>query len=230
MIFFFDANFPEPLAKAVQIITAPKKRQYTVLVHDDLFPRGTTDVFWIEELARRDPPKPIVVGGDGAIYFSDPTYGRMEHYGLPRPQQLDFQGIYRIDPASGAVQLLARDFGQPNGLCFSLDGRELYVNDTDRGHIRKFAVRADGTLEGGAVWAETKGDGAGAPDGMKIDSLGNVWCCGPGGIHVFNREARCLGVVRTPEYVANFCWGDADYRSLFVTASTSLYRIRTEVT
>lgn len=67
MIFFFDANFPEPLAKAVQIITAPKKRQYTVVVHDDRFPRGTTDVFWIEELARSDPPKPIVVGGDGAI-------------------------------------------------------------------------------------------------------------------------------------------------------------------
>lgn len=174
-------------------------------------------------------PNDIIVGGDGAIYFSDPTYGRMEHYGLPRPQQLDFQGVYRIDPASGAVQLLARDFGQPNGLCFSLDGRALYVNDTDRGHIRKFAVRPDGTLDGGGVWAETKGGGPGAPDGMKIDSLGNIWCCGPGGIHVFDASARCLGVVRTPEYVANFCWGGADYRSLFVTASTSLYRIRTQV-
>lgn len=174
-------------------------------------------------------PNDIVVRHDGAIYFSDPKYGRVEYYGVPRPQQLSFQGVYRIDPKSGAVQLQADNFGQPNGLCFSLDEKRLFVNDTDRGHIRVFDVAADGSLRNSRVWAETKGEGQGAPDGMKLDLLGNVYCCGPGGIHVFDPDAHCLGVIKTPEYVANFCWGDGDYRSLFITASTSLYRIRTTI-
>jgi gluconolactonase len=76
------------------------------------------------------------------------------------------------------------------------------------------------------VWAQTTGEGKGAPDGMKIDSQGNVYCCGPGGIHVFTPEAESLGVIHAPEHVANFAWGDEDYRSLYITASTSLYRIR----
>jgi len=172
-------------------------------------------------------PNDIVVRHDGAIYFSDPTYGRMDVFGLPRPQALSFQGVYRIDPKSGAVRCLADDFKQPNGLCFSLDERRLFVNDTDRKHIRVFDITADGGLANGRVWAETKGEGAGAPDGMKIDAIGNVYCCGPGGIHVFDPEARPLGVIRVPEYTANFCWGDGDYRSLYITASTSLYRVRT---
>jgi gluconolactonase len=174
-------------------------------------------------------PNDIVCRSDGAIYFSDPTYGRAEYYGVPRPQQLSFQGVYRVDPATGAIALLANDFGQPNGLCFSLDEKRLFVNDTDRQHIRVFHIAADGTLANGRIWAETTGEGAGAPDGMKIDLLGNVYCCGPGGIHVFDPEARCLGVIRVPDYTANFCWGDGDYRSLFITAATSLYRIRTKV-
>ncbi|BBK31650.1 gluconolactonase [Stella humosa] len=173
-------------------------------------------------------PNDVVVHGDGGIYFSDPTYGRMEHYGVLREPQLDFRGVFRIDP-SGEVRLLADDFGQPNGLCFSQDGRRLFVNDTDRQHIRLFDVRADGTLAGGQVWAETTGEGDGAPDGMKLDSAGNLYCCGPGGIHVFAPDATCLGVVGVPEYTANFAWGDGDYRSLFITASTSVYRIRVDV-
>jgi gluconolactonase len=87
-------------------------------------------------------------------------------------------------------------------------------------------VRPDGTLANSRVWAETKGEGAGAPDGMKIDSAGNVYCCGPGGIHVFSPKAICLGVIRMPEYTANFCFGDDDLCSLYVTASTSVYRLR----
>ncbi|BBK42624.1 gluconolactonase [Allostella vacuolata] len=173
-------------------------------------------------------PNDLVVGRDGAIYFSDPTYGRMEHFGVPRQPQLDFRGVFRIDPA-GTLRLLADDFGQPNGLCFSHDGTRLFVNDTDRQHIRVFDVGPDGALAGGRVWAVTEGEGAGAPDGMKIDSAGNLYCCGPGGIHVFAPDATCLGVIQVPEYTANFAWGDSDYRSLFITASTSVYRIRVEV-
>lgn len=174
-------------------------------------------------------PNDIVAGRSGAIYFSDPTYGRMEYYGTPRPQQLDFQGVYRIDPSTGSLLLVANDFAQPNGLCFSLDERRLFVNDTERQHIRVFDVAQDGALTNSRVWAETRGEGAGAPDGMKIDAVGNLYCCGPGGIHVFDPGARSLGVIKVPEYVANFCWGEGDYRSLFITASTSLYRIRTRI-
>lgn len=171
-------------------------------------------------------PNDVVVKSDGAIYFSDPTYGRKEYYGNPRPLQLDFRGVYRVAPGGTSLALLADDFGQPNGLCFSLDEKQLYVNDTDRQHIRLFDVRDDGTLANSRIWAETRGEGAGAPDGMKIDSAGNVYCCGPGGIHVFAPDAACLGVIRVPEYTANFCFGDDDLRSLYVTASTSLYRLR----
>jgi gluconolactonase len=171
-------------------------------------------------------PNDIVVKSDSGIYFTDPTYGRKPVFGNPRELQLDFRGVYRAEPEGGKLTLLAGDFGQPNGLCFSRDEQQLFVNDTDRQHIRAFDVAANGTLANGRIWAETKGDGEGAPDGMKIDSAGNIYCCGPGGIHVFNPQAVCLGVIRMPEYTANFCFGDDDLRSLYVTAATSLYRLR----
>jgi gluconolactonase len=174
-------------------------------------------------------PNDIVCARDGGIYFSDPPYGRAEFYGVPRAQELPFQGVYRVGPDPQSPVLLVDDFDRPNGLCFSVDGRRLFVNDTARRHIRVFDLGADGKLTGGAVWAETRGAGAGAPDGMKIDSAGNVYCCGPGGIHVFTPEAVCLGVIHVPERTANFAWGDADYRSLYITASTSVYRIRVQV-
>ncbi|MBI2524357.1 MAG: SMP-30/gluconolactonase/LRE family protein [Candidatus Rokubacteria bacterium] len=171
-------------------------------------------------------PNDIVCAADGGIYFSDPPYGRAEYYGVKREQELPFQGVYRVGADPQSPILLVDDLALPNGLCFSVDGRRLFVNDTARQHIRVFDVKADGRLSGGRIWAETVGDGPGAPDGMKIDSVGNVYCCGPGGIHVFTPEARCLGVIHVPEYTANMAWGDADYRSLYITASTSVYRLR----
>jgi gluconolactonase len=173
-------------------------------------------------------PNDIVVKSDGRIYFTDPTYGRMPHYGVERAVQLDFRGVYRVEEDGSGLTLLAGDFGQPNGLCFSRDEKRLFVNDTDRGHIRVFDVGADGLLAGGAVWAEVTGSGNGAPDGMKLDRDGNLYCCGPGGLHVLSPNARSLGVIQTPEVVANFTWGDDDFRSIFLTASTSLYRVRTK--
>jgi gluconolactonase len=173
-------------------------------------------------------PNDIVVKSDGRIYFTDPTYGRMPHYGVERAVQLDFRGVYRVEEDGSGLTLLAGDFGQPNGLCFSRDEKRLFVNDTERGHIRAFDVGADGLLAGGAVWAEVTGSGNGAPDGMKLDRDGNLYCCGPGGLHVLSPNARSLGVIQTPEVVANFTWGDDDFRSIFLTASTSLYRVRTK--
>ncbi len=174
-------------------------------------------------------PNDIVVATGGAAYFTDPGYGRMAYYGVPRDQELSFQGVYRIDADGARLTLLADDFAQPNGLCFSLDESRLFVNDTERQHIRVFNVAANGDLGGGAVWAETRGQGRGAPDGMKIDSRGNLYCCGPGGVHVFDPSGDALGVIAMPEMAANFCFGDDDLRSLYITASTSLYRLRVRV-
>jgi gluconolactonase len=171
-------------------------------------------------------PNDVVVKSDGAIYFNDPTFGRDDYYGTPRHLQLDFRGVYRVAPGGNSLSLLIDEFGQPNGLCFSLDEKQLYVNDTDRQHIRLFEVLAEANLANGRVWAQTTGEGAGAPDGMTIDCAGNIYCCGRGGIHVFAPDATCLGVIRMPEYTTNFCFGDDDLRNLYITARTSIYRLR----
>ncbi len=174
-------------------------------------------------------PNDIVVKSDGSIYFTDPSFGRMEYFGRPRERQLSFQGAYRLDPDSRELTLLVDDFDQPNGLCFSLDESQLFINDTMRAHIRVFDVNSEGILENGRVWAEVTGGSDGAPDGMKVDGEGNLYVTGPGGIHVFDPDAARLGVIKMPQGCANFCWGDDDLKSLFVTASTSLYRVRVQV-
>src|ERR1700750_2672238 len=131
-------------------------------------------------------PNDVVVKSDGAIYFTDPTYGRMPGFGLEREQDLDFQGVYRIAPGGGDPQLLVDDFDQPNGLCFSTDESLLHINDTTRAHIRVFDVGADGTLSGGRVLADGIGSGSleigDLVDGMKLDERGKGWVTGPGGV------------------------------------------------
>ncbi len=172
-------------------------------------------------------PNDLVVKSDGALYFSDPSFGRIrEEIGVVRELQLPFRGVYRVAGGGASTQLLADDFEMPNGLCFSRDEKRLFINDTPRLHIRVFDVQADGTLAGGAVWAELTGDGEGRPDGMKFDSAGTLYCTGPGGVHLLDAGARCLGVIRTPERVTNIAWGDDDLRGLYLTGITSLYRVR----
>jgi len=115
-------------------------------------------------------PNDVVVGPDDRIYFTDPAYGRRPGFGIPRPQQLSFQGVYRVTDDPQAPELLADDFDQPNGLCFSPDGQTLYVNDTTRALIRSFAVAPSGEVSGGEIFIDGIGDGnsaLGAPDGMK---------------------------------------------------------------
>jgi gluconolactonase len=172
-------------------------------------------------------PNDIVVKSDGGIYFSDPTFGRIrEDVGIPRALTLDFRGVYRIGADGRDLQLLIDDFEQPNGLCFSLDEKQLFINDTPRKHIRVFDVLSDGTIRGGRVFGETTGEAPGAPDGMKLDSAGHLYCTGPGGIHVFDHSGRCLGVIITPERPTNMAWGDDDLLTLYITAQTSLYRAK----
>jgi gluconolactonase len=174
-------------------------------------------------------PNDIIVKSDGTIYFTDPTSGRSKSYGVPREPELPFCGVYRLKPDTKELTLLVDDFAKPNGLCFSRDEKQLFVNDTIRQHIRVFDVLDDGTVTNGRLWANLEGDQPGVADGMKVDSAGNIFSCGPGGIHVFGPDASCLGVILMPEQTANFVWGDDDLYSLYITASTSLYRLRVKV-
>ena len=190
-------------------------------------PDGSTTVLVSHyEGKELNSPNDVVVRSDGTIYFTDPIFGRVEYYGVPRDQELSHQGVYRVNPDGTDLTLLVSDFSQPNGLTFSLDESRLFVNDTPNGHIREFDVDGNGDLSNSRVWAEVTGDGDGVPDGLKKDSAGNVYTTGPGGIHVFAPDATCPGVLHVPEGLANFTWGGDDLRTLFATASTSLYRTR----
>jgi len=131
-------------------------------------------------------PNDVCVRSDGSIYFSDPWYGRMPVYGVERPRQQGFQGVYRVPPGGGEPQLLVDRhlFEQPNGLCFSPDEKLLYVNDTVRCLIRVFDVNADGTLGPDRIFASGIRSELepGVPDGMKCDGAGNIWVTAPGGV------------------------------------------------
>jgi gluconolactonase len=178
-------------------------------------------------------PNDVIVARDGSIIFTDPTYGRMPGFGIERDQELDFQGVYRLPVGGGDLQLLVDDFAQPNGLCFTADESLLYVNDTPRAHIRVFDVGADHQLSNGRVFAENIGDGdlakGGLVDGMKLDEHGNVYVSGPDGVWVFSSDGEHLGTIEIPESVGNMNWGDDDWKSLYIPASTSVYRVRMNV-
>jgi gluconolactonase len=174
-------------------------------------------------------PNDIIVKSDGSIYFTDPSFGRMDYYGVEREQELDWRGVYRLSPGSGELTLLVDDFDQPNGLTFSLNESQLFINDTMRAHIRVFDVNDDGTISNGRVWADVTGERDGLADGMKVDTGGYLYTTGPGGVQVFADDATCLGTIYVPQGVTNFTWGDDDLCSLYINAGTSLYRTRVKV-
>ena len=175
-------------------------------------------------------PNDIVVRSDGRVYFTDPNFGRRPtRFGRPRPQQLPFQAVFLLEPETGHLQAVSTELEQPNGLCFSADERALFVSDSARGQIWRFDVLDDGRLAHGKVWASVRGEGPGVPDGMKLDSQGHLYCCGPGGIHVFDAQGECLGIIRMPEQTANLCWGDEELTSIYITASTSVYKLPVKV-
>jgi gluconolactonase len=176
---------------------------------------------------RLNSPNDVVVRSDGSIYFTDPPYELPNH---TEGKELPFNGVFCLKP-DGTLMLVVDDFELPNGLAFSPDEKTLYVDDSARFHIRSFDVAADGALTGGAVWAEmdNPNDEPGVPDGMKVDSEGHVFCTGPGGVWVFETSGRLLGRITMPEVTANVAWAGDDWRTLYLTASTSLYRLQVSV-
>jgi gluconolactonase len=181
-------------------------------------------------------PNDVITRSDGTIYFSDPWYGRMPGFGIERARELGFQAVYRIPPGGGQGELVLAvgkdEFEMPNGLCFSPDESLLYINDTPRAHIKVFDVNADGTLANGRMFFEGVGTGVieeGIPDGMKCDERGNIWVTGPKGVWVISAAGEHLGTIEVPENVGNITWGGADWHTLFIPSTSSLYSISTKV-
>ena len=133
--------------------------------------------------------------------------------------------MFRISPA-GKVSLVVEDFVYPNGLAFSPDESLLYINDTRENLIKVYDVQPDGSLTKGRLFARLQGSEAGVADGMKVDVDGNVYCTGPAGIHVFAPDGGMLGRILVPGHSTNLGFGDDDWRSLYVTTYTSLFRVR----
>ena len=171
-------------------------------------------------------PNDIIISKDGTIYFTDPIYGLQEGLGGPAAQELDLQGVYKIEPGKSEPELIFDDFERPNGLAFSEDESLLFVDDTVRQHIRVFTKNNAGNYSNGVVFAELFGEGPGRPDGMKLDNFGNVFCTGPGGIWVFSVSSELLGKIHLEQKTANLAWGDDDCKSLFITSGTQLLRIK----
>jgi gluconolactonase len=170
-------------------------------------------------------PNDVIIGPDGAIYFTDPTLDLV----AGEKQEIPFQGVYRLGK-DGDVRLLTKDLTQPNGLAFSPDGKHFYVDDSEQRNIRVYDVAADGTLRNGRIFGEEPGGkGDGVPDGIKVDKNGNLFVTGPKGIWVWDASGHHLGTIVVPEQPANLTWGDKDYRTLYITATTSVYRLRMKV-
>lgn len=175
---------------------------------------------------RLNSPNDAVYKRNGDLYFTDPPYGFAKQDDDPA-KELQFNGVYRLTP-SGKLDLLVKDMTRPNGLAFSPDEKKLYIANSDpaRKIWMVYDVQADGTLSGGRVFYDvTKETAEGLPDGMKVDSEGNVYGTGPGGIWVFSPAGKHLGTIAPTEVPANCNWGD-DGKTLYMTARTGVYRVK----
>lgn len=168
----------------------------------------------------------VVVKRDGSIYFTD-TYGGLRQREKDPKKELDFNAVYMLK--NGKLSLLVKDIANTNGLAFSPDEKILYVNGSRDNFLNRYDVKPDGTLENGRLLIDMKDKVPGITDGLRVDSRGNIWETGPGGVWVITPDGRHIGTIQTPELAANVEFGDPDRRTLYIGARTAIYKVRVKV-
>jgi gluconolactonase len=173
-------------------------------------------------------PNDVVVKSDGCIYFTDPWTSPT----APEQWDLSFSGVYRVTPDLGTMTLLIGDFVLPNGLAFSPDETVLYINDSRHGHIRAFDLMPNGTLakQTDRVFVDLRGDQPGVPDGMKVDSKGNVYCGGAGGLWIMDPAGKKLGcIIHGASATTNLAFGGTDWKTLYFTSRNHLGAVNVKI-
>jgi gluconolactonase len=176
---------------------------------------------------RLNRPNDVIVKSDGCYYFTDPGAGI-----VPEQWDLTYSGVFRVTPDLGTMSLLIDDFITPNGLAFSPDEKVLYINDSRRGHIRAFELLPNGMLQKQTdrVFADLRGSEPGNPDGMKIDTAGNVYCGGAGGIYILDPQGKKLGrIVHGQPSTTNIAFGGDDWKTLYFTSRSTLSSVNLKI-
>ena len=191
---------------------------------------------------RLNSPNDLVYRSDGSLYFTDPPYGLATQSDTDQAKELHFNGVYRIPkaashpagapPDNAQLQLLIRTLTRPNGIAFSPDEKHLYVavSDPNRKVWMRYDVHPAGTVANGEVFFDaTSSKEPGAPDGMKVDQQGNIYGAGPGGLWIISPEGKHIGGLKLPERAANCAWSGPDGKTLYITASSSVYSIKLSI-
>ena len=185
-------------------------------------------------------PNDLVYKSDGSLYFTDPPYGLQTQSDNDPQKDLQVNGVYRLPgarqhkpgtpPDRDKLQLVIRDLARPNGLVFSPDEKFLYVAESGKRQWMRYRVQSDGSVTEGTLFLDASTDpAAGGPDGLRVDKMGNIYGSGPGGVWIISPEGKHIGTIKVPERVSNVAWGENDGKTLYITASTSLYRVKLKV-
>jgi gluconolactonase len=223
-------------------LTVAGHAQRDVYRFDSLTPSAPTTILADQYQGKLlNSPNDLVFRDDGSLYFTDPPYGLEKQNDSDPKKQLTANGVYRIPnanaqkagspPSRDTLQLLIRDLPRPNGIAFSPDEKFLYVDNSEPKKIwMRYRIQPDGTLaDAHLLYDATSDPRPGAPDGMKVDREGTIYSSGPGGLWIFSPEGKLLATISIPERVSNVAWGDPDNKTLYITASTSVYRVHLEI-
>ncbi|HKW17179.1 MAG TPA: SMP-30/gluconolactonase/LRE family protein [Terriglobales bacterium] len=237
---------PEPGSNGM---TLDKDGRVTVAGHarrnvwrlETLDPHGTITVLADSyEGKKLNSPNDLVYSSDGSLYFTDPPYGLPTQGDDDPLKELKFNGVFRIPnarrqkagapPNNDKLQLVIKDLPRPNGIAFSPDEKTLYIADSGKKVWMSYPVNADGSVGEGKLLLDASADkSGGGPDGIRVDKKGNIYGAGPGGVWIISPQGKHLATFKLPEIVSNVAWGDADGKTLYITASTSVYRIKLSV-
>ena len=238
---------PEPGSNGMTLdihgrLTVAGHAQRDVYRFESLNPSGLFTVLADSYQGKRlNSPNDLIYKSDGSLYFTDPPYGLRTQKDNDPEKQLTMNGVYRIPhaleqkpgaaPARSALQLLVSDLTRPNGIAFSPDEKYLYVNNSEPKKIwMRYRVQPDGKLTEAKLLYDASADKRpGSPDGMKVDVEGNIYSAGPGGVWIFSPEGKPLGTILFAEKTANVAWAGPDRKTLYITASSSIYRVHLNI-